>query len=171
MRSDRNPYFFLKKSRDPGVQALLSEANLMSETEIQALKIKPDLKKAMLFVKQFGDQVRTNTTAELIAEEMSRRSVPTLQDTHEIWQYQGRDFLARSVRRGWIDIQPHDLFIRDRDRMFVRHNWCWFEPCVQKQSHLVTEGSFQTLNQLIKLGLQKKWGQPGSGVAISGVLP
>ena len=134
MRSDRNPYFLLKKSKNPEVQRLLSIAHTLTPEEILKATPKPDLQKAMLFVKEFGDQNRSATVAEIVADKMAKSSLPSLTPTFEVWQYYGESHPAKCERSGYIDILSGNLFMRDKNRIFIQHNWCILSPEILKNS-------------------------------------
>ena len=125
MRSDRNPYFFLKNSKNPQIQQLLQDAPSMSAAEIAALNIKPDVKKAMQFVHTLGDQTRSNTTAELLAEKMisAHNSTDHSRPTYDILLYTGADCEIQLRARNWLLMRGSFLFMTQGTRMFVSHNW------------------------------------------------
>jgi len=160
MRSDRNPYFILKNSKDPVVKSWLSKADEMSHTEIQGLPIKPDLKKAMLFLKTFGDQNRSASTAELLATKMMATASDCSSEQKEIWQYQGSTIWVRCGRTS-IETNAGDYFIKDQEKIFLKHNWIQSaEPSAQSviaESVFVEFGDFTQLNHLTKMHLLRKY--------------
>ena len=160
MRSDRNPYYFLKKSKDPKIQHLLKEAETLKPQEILSMSLKPDVKKAMLFVAEFGQQEKSQHTAELLAEQMAKTSSPCENILKEIWQYQGPAVFVPVTSTSSIEILPNSYFIKDHKKIFINHNWLRL-PASQKQieasSAFHSLGSFQDLNVLKKLQLEQKY--------------
>lgn len=161
MRSDRSPYFFLKKSKDPKVQCLLAKAENMSVKDVDELvDIKPDLKKAMLFIAQFGEQTRSVTSAELIATQMQNLHKNTNgPHTFDIFQFNGIDFFARCETGGLILIKTGTPFILDGDKIFIIHNWIDSKIIENKhilaQSKKISNGTFNDLNIIIQDLLNK----------------
>jgi len=160
MRSDRNPYFILKNSKDPVVKSWLGQAAELSHDEIQGLSIKPDVKKAMLFLKTFGDQNRSASNAELLAAKMMATTSNSAPTQKEIWQYKGA---SRWVRCGRTSIEANegDYFIKDQEKIFLKHNWIKStEPSAQAmtaESVFVEMGDFNHLNHLTKTHLNQKY--------------
>jgi hypothetical protein len=157
MRSDRNPYFLLKKSKDPRVQQHLLMAENMSHQQIDQLPIKPDLKKAMHFVRQFGRMDRSVSTADLIVERatVAAQALPS----YPIYHYQGPTVELFLNKKNSLIIDDF-LFLRDADRIFVSHNWIDLElannRCVLDRSVPIGIGDQQVYNQMTQQHLQRK---------------
>ena len=156
MRSDRNPYFFLKKSQDPRVQEWLAQAAEMTGEEIQALSIKPDLKKAMMFVLAFGQQKKSDTTANFIADIMAARSNNPPPDSSEFWEYRGDERFVRCLSNGWVNLPTGTLFMRDQTRMFAQHIWCDLSSEIWAASVRAGQGTHSDFNRLEQERLQAR---------------
>jgi hypothetical protein len=154
MRSDRSPYFFLKKSKDPKVQDLLAKAANMSVKEVDKLvDIKPDLKKAMLFIAQFGEQSKSATSADLIATQMQQLHKNTNgPHTFDIFQFNGGDFFAKCETGSSILITTGTPFILDGFKIFIVHNWIDSKTTdhILSQSKKISNGTFNDLNIIIQ---------------------
>lgn len=150
MRSDRNPYFFLKKSRDPQVQQWLAQAEGMTSQQIEALNIKPDVKKAMLFVNRMGHQTRSATTAELLADHM--QPVTTTSQPMQFHEYVGESVWVNVSARGQIQVEPGTLFALHADRIFIHHNWIALKnnEKILEYSQNIGQGTPTDLNRLIQ---------------------
>ena len=159
MRSERNPYFLLKRSRDPKVQHYLQLAQTASHDEIEALEIKKDLKRAMHFVKQFGAESNNQTTANLIADRAQVNTVAPQQ--YAIYHYQGPSF-SLSLARGNSLISDDFLFLLHNDRIFAQHNWIDLSHRdnrrVLQSSKSVGFGDQHQYNRMIQDHLSKKYG-------------
>lgn len=158
MRSDRNPYFLLRKSRDPSVQRWLAQAEQLSHEAIEHLSIKPDLKKAMHFVKRFGTDVANQTTADLIAG--NTLSQQPARSQFEIYHYHGPEIELRCNARNSLIL--HDfLFMVDQGRILASHNWITVDPMgmlnLVKCSTRVGFGDQNHYNQLIQQHLSRKY--------------
>ena len=162
MRSDRNPYFFLKKSKDSKVKEWLEKAENMGIEEIESLSLNPDLKKAMLFVATLGHQDRCTTTAELFADKMQaiqpKSNGPHLYD---IFEYTGPDVFVKCVTGSHILINTGDMFIKDLQKVFIKHNWVNLmeasNSVINSYSRVSGEGTFDDLNKRIQLALNSKY--------------
>jgi hypothetical protein len=133
MRSDRNPYFFLKKSKDSWVQKCLADAATMSEADI--LKIsKPDLRRAMIFVHKLGQQDKSSTTAELIADQMAKITPSSSRPVFEIWHYKGSE-IELHQRRGSVILGSDFVFGIDQQKVFASHQW--FTTNNEIKDHLI----------------------------------
>jgi hypothetical protein len=162
MRSDRNPYFFLIKRKNPQIQQLLQDAATMTASEIDSLCIKPDVKKAMQFVHQLGHQTRSNTTAELLAEKMiSACSVDTVHTTHDIYLYTGPDCEIKLNNKNWLIMRGSFLFMTQGTRMFVSHNWTSMDLgnnyIVIQHAKKVGHGDQNLYNQMNQQHLKDKY--------------
>lgn len=160
MRSDRNPYFILKNSKNPEVQHWLQKANFLSLAEISNLQLKPDLKKAMVFLKTFGDQAKSASTAELLASKMCPQAVIVDAVRKEIWQYKGPSCWVRCGRTS-IEVNPDEYYIKDQEKIFLKHSWI---PTSESSAQLVTSqstfccmGDFSQLNSMINSAINLKY--------------
>ena len=160
MRSDRNPYFVLKKSKDPRVQQHLLMASSMSHQQIEQLPIKPDLKKAMHFVCEFGQVERSISTADLFVERAT--STNNTLPSYPVYHYTGACVELFVSKRTSLILEDF-LFLKDQDRIFVSHNWIdlslannrmildWAVP--------IGIGDQQVYNQMVQQHLQRKYNQ------------
>lgn len=159
MRSERNPYFLLKRSRDPRVQHYLALATTASHDDIEALEIKKDLKRAMHFVRRFGKDAVNQTTANLIADR-AQESTPIPQQ-YPIYHYQG-DTVSLSLPRGNSLVSDDFLFLLDEQRIFAQHNWIDLSGPGNSQillsSKRVGFGDQHQYNRMIQDHLSKKYG-------------
>ena len=163
MRSDRNPYFFLKKSKDPHVQHMLSEAPHMSMAQIDALKVKPDLRKAMHFVRVFGAPERSQTVADLSAHIMQQNHKPPPDPLGTVYEYVGPPHELKIHTQGsrishtWH--MEHDVFLLLQDRIWFNHTWCaapepkheFWSYCTNKGEHHLNQ-----FNQIIHTHVNQK---------------
>ena len=162
MRSDRNPYFFLKKSKDSKVKEWLEKAENMGIEEIESLSLKPDLKKAMLFVATLGHQDRCTTTAELFADKMQAMQ-PKSNGPHlyDIFEYTGPDIFVKCMTGSHILINTGDLFIKDLQKVFIKHNWVNLidaaNSVINSHSRASGEGTFDDLNKRIQSTLNSRY--------------
>ncbi len=159
MRSDRNPYFFLKNSRDPKLQELFAQAETMTQGEINSLSIKPDWKKALLFLNSLGHQTKSATNAEVLADRMTAIPAPSAK-TFEIWQYQGTgEWLL--CNRTSIEIACGDYFLKDQEKIYCNNNWIDLNRNanvpVMQDSVFVEIGTAQTLSQKRSDALRQKY--------------
>lgn len=159
MRSERNPYFLLKRSRDPRVQHYLAMAVTASHDEIEALEIKKDLKRAMHFVRRFGKDAANQTAANLIADR-AQVCTPTCQQ-YPIYHYQGTT-VALNLPRGNSLLSDDFLFLLDHNRIFAQHNWIDLDrqgnEKVLLSSKRVGFGDQHQYNRMIQDHLSKKYG-------------
>jgi hypothetical protein len=123
LRSDRNPYFFLRKSKNPHVQHWLGEAAHMTLEQITALQVKSDLKRAMLFVHTLGHQSRSASTAELIADHMSAKVSQSTLPMYELWQFDQESFEITCGDRKHMILNSPFVFLKNQDQLFVGHVW------------------------------------------------
>lgn len=152
MRSDRNPYFLYKNHKDPKVRALLDEAPNMTVVEIQACVCKPDLKKAMLFVKQFGALEKSVSTAQLIADKMNIQVRAPTWKTGEIYLYDGPDLFVNIRTRGRMKHSWHmtkDVFMYQDGAIWLNHTWCDAPPELWSYSRKLCDGDLNTYNQIL----------------------
>lgn len=157
MRSDRNPYFLYKKSRDPLIQQLLKDAETLSISQIEKMSVKPDVKRAMLFVAQLGHQTKSDTTANLLAEKMIEGSTAVAPDSWPIWQYLGEAKFAKCVSNGSVQIQCNDVFIQKQNQLFIQHIWCHIDHDILSQSQSLGMGTFENLNVKIQEILNQRY--------------
>lgn len=149
MRSDRNPYYILKASKKPDVQKWLALAPTLTEEEITALAIKPDLKKAMLYGREKAHAEQAASLAENLADVMNVGFQPHHQ-IFEIYQYQGptRWFSVSAISS--VEIRPLTYWGLDQDNMFVNH--CFVKtqdnPWILEDSEWHTQGTSSTINHL-----------------------
>jgi hypothetical protein len=156
MRSDRNPWFILKKSRDPRIQEWLSKAPGLSEREILGLNIKPDLKRAMIFAKKQVEQEKSQKIADIIAEQMIAQSVESAPKVLAIHQYTGPDAWIKTNTRSELLISHGSYFWLDTNAMFVSHIWCPAQQTIIQNSVFLTYGTQRDLNIHIQKQLEKR---------------
>jgi hypothetical protein len=123
MRSDRNPYYLVRKSKDPQVQAWLSEAAHMTDHQIHTLPCKPDVKKALMFAKHLQPGVRSQTTAELLADRMNSHVHPHVAHQHELWQYDGEACWIKCAARQHMQLVPPFVFLKNQNQAYVGRVW------------------------------------------------
>lgn len=158
MRSDRNPYFLLRKSRDPAVQQYLEQAATMTVEQIGSLQIKPDLRKAMLFVNEFGHVTKSDTVANIVADRatVTKQQLPQ----YEICHYQG-PLTELKVRKTALLLDDF-LFLKDCNRIFASHNWFDLNEhnnrSVLAHSKTVGIGDQHMYNRMIQDHLKQKYG-------------
>lgn len=162
MRSDRNPYFFLKKSKDAKIKEWLSKAETMSIEEIECLSIKPDVKKAMLFISEFGHQEKVMSTAELFADKMQKiHSNNNGLHIFDIFEYTGPDVFVKCKTGSHILINAGDNFIKDLSKVFIKHNWIDIteesNSIINSYSKAAGVGTFDDLNKKIQSVINKKY--------------
>ena len=162
MRSDRSPYFLYKNHKDPKIRELLSQAAHMQVSEIHALTCKPDLKKAMLFVKQFGDQEKSQTVSNLIADQMLaiKTESPPL-PTGDIYLYTGDQIMVPIIPRPGSLLQQswlvqNDVFLAATDRIWINHSWCYSVSELWSHSHKLGSGDLNTYNKILYTHLNQK---------------
>ena len=131
----------------------------MAETDIRALNIKPDLKRAMLHVAGMRSQAASAVAAESLADLMQQAHVPS-PTLLAIWQYKGgTEWLTQSATTS-IDIKSGCYFGVQSDRAFV--NNCWI-PLAQntmllRDSTYVEDGDATRLNILNSQRRNKEYG-------------
>lgn len=124
MRSDRNPYFLYKNKKDPHIQQLLAQAPTLTDAQIFALTPKPDLRKAMQFVRDMGTQTKSVHTAELLAARMMQMATPThTVAEYDLWHYKGGQIVLSTQTRSQLIMQDF-LFLYADTKIWVSHNWC-----------------------------------------------
>jgi hypothetical protein len=159
MRSDRSPYFLYKNHKDPKIRELLAQAQHMQVAEIQALTCKPDLKKAMLFVKQFGDQDKSVSTANLIADRMPVIIHTPQLPQGEIYSYDGPTIHLKIRTQGrtqhmW---EVHkEVFLHQNGRVWLNHSWCDPTPELWCHSKKLCDGDLNTYNQILHNHVNQK---------------
>ena len=137
----------------------LSKAEELSKNEIEKLQIKPDIKKAMLFIAKFGEQSKSMSTAELIADMMQTNTKPTNgPELYEIYEYTGTETFAK-IGSTHMLIDTGDLFLSDDTRIFIKHNWAKKSENEQVMINKkqVYFGSFSDLNRLDQERISKKY--------------
>jgi hypothetical protein len=131
----------------------------MQVSEIQSLTCKPDLKKAMLFVKQFGHQDRSVHTAELIADTLTvKHHVPTLPQG-VIYVYDGPTTHVKIHTQGSMQHQwqvTHDVFLSVGDRVWLNHTWCTPTQDLWSYSRKLADGDLNTYNQILHTHVNQK---------------
>jgi len=159
MRSDRNPYFLYKNHKDPKIRELLAQAPHMTLEEIQSCVCKPDVKKAMLFVKQFGDQDKSVSTANLIADRMPIViQMPQLLQG-EIYSYDGPTIHVKIRTQGrtqhmW---EVHkDMFLHQNGLIWLNHTWCEPTADLWAYSHKLCDGDLHMFNQILHNHVNQK---------------
>lgn len=151
MRSDRNPYFLLRNSKDARVKQLLAQAEHMTSQEIMALEVKPDVKKAMLFVATVGQVAKSVTTAEALADRMQTAHV-SKSAQYEIYKYVGMEQVITTPNKNQLIIAAPFVFMKQNNRIFVSHNWLNLSDGnnhqIMNQCHLVGLGDSILYNKL-----------------------
>jgi hypothetical protein len=157
MRSDRNPYFFLKKSKDPKIQNMLKMAETLTVAEIQKLDTKPDIRRAMLYVKSIGEQEKSQHLAETLADVMQQKSKPVGSQEFPIWRYQGVSCWV-PTHKSSILVEPNEYFLRKQDKIFINHNWVTVSAAGSLLQHavFVQNGTFERLNILKQTVIQQR---------------
>lgn len=117
------------------IQAWLRDAEHMTVDQIIKLAIKPDVKKAMLFVRELGHVSRSTHTAELLADLMNTQHTVHTPQLAELWQYDGESFPIKCKSRNWISLTTPFVFLKKQDQAFVGHNWVNLH---EDQNHLLT---------------------------------
>jgi hypothetical protein len=159
MRSDRNPYFLYKNHKDPKIRELLDQAEHMTVAEIEALTCKPDLKKAMRFVKQFGTPERSMITAQLIADHMTMQVLTPQLCQGEIYVYDGPDLHVKIRTKGRMQHawhMRHDVFMHKDGAIWLNHTWCDVPPDLWAYSRKLCDGDLHTYNQVMHNHMNQK---------------
>lgn len=123
MRSDRNPYYLVRNSKDPLVQYWLAQATHMTDAQIQSLTCKPDVKKAILFAKHLNPGSRSQTTAELLADRMNSHTTSHVSVQHELWQYDGEACWIKHTHNQHIQLVPPFVFLKNQNQAYVGRVW------------------------------------------------
>jgi hypothetical protein len=131
------------------VQRLLKQAEHMTATEIHSLAIKPDWKKAMLFVQQMEQQETSQTNAELLADLMCVKPAPL--NLFDIWQYHGSACWLL-CNTSSIELRCGEYFLKNHNKIFCDHNWINLQKnkhaSVMSNSKFVQKGTPLDLLQL-----------------------
>lgn len=159
MRSDRNPYHILSKSKNAQVQAWLAKAHHMTESEINSLSIKPDLKKAMLYLVIQGRNSSASSAAEQFADKMQQAHAPQVL-CMDIYRYMGQTTFIPVTHMSKIEIKAHQFFGFMNNQTFVNH--CWsplsMNPWLISQSVFECQADATHLNRLNQDRLTKIFG-------------
>lgn len=160
MRSDRNPYFILRKSKNAHVQHWLHEAAHMTIPQIEQTDVKPDLKKAMLFVATFGAQTRSAHTAEIMADLMTKNHECVRPSQWELWQYDQESFPIKCKGNNWIILNTPFVFLKDQHRAFVGHVWVNLKDSENQQlmngAQQIGMGDHSVYNKITNQLIQKR---------------
>lgn len=159
MRSNRSPYFLYKNHKDPQIRALVAQAEHMSWEEIQSLSCKPDLKKALFFVKKFGHQDRVIHTAELVADNMQKTIIPQKKIQGDLYEYLGPHTCVKiyTTNHDHYWEVNHDIFLHVEDRIWLNHTWCKPTDLIWSHSKKICSGDLNTYNQILHTHLNKKY--------------
>ena len=131
----------------------------MTELEIRALKLKPDLQRAMIYVAQQASQKISAQQAEALADLMQQATTPRL-NLLQIWVYQGGTDFVRQTLSTSIDVSVGVYFgVRDQ-KAFVNNCWCplSLNPDLLINSVYVEDGDPTRLNLLNKQRKNKEYG-------------
>jgi len=159
LRSSFNPYTILSKSKKPEIQDWLKKAETMQADEIRALKLKPDLTKAMLYVCEQNQRAVTDAQAESLADLMQQ--MHKQQDNIlQIWQYNGGTEFVRQTMTTSVDVASGSYFgVRD-NKAFVNNCWCplILNANLLSNSAYIEDGDPTRLNILNKQRRNKAYG-------------
>ena len=131
----------------------------MAVDEIQALQVKPDLKKAMLFVKQFGDQPKSVHTAELIADRMNMKVETNPSPMGSIYEYRGPQIQVPIITPGRSQHYwqvAHEVFWTDGERIWLNHSWCMPTSDLWSYSRKLCDGVLNSYNQVLYNHMNQK---------------
>jgi hypothetical protein len=149
MRSDKNPYHFLIKSKNAQVQMWLEKASHMSKADILLVNVKPDLKKAMLYLADMQTQQASAGVAESIATQMAQAHAPSTIQL-QIYEYLGSTMFIPVSHMSQMEIKQGQFFAVRENRTFVSN--CWspmhMNPLLLSQSKFICQADATKLNQL-----------------------
>ena len=160
MRSDRSPYFLYKNHKDPVIRELLDRAAQMTDQEIDACVTKPDVKKAMRFVKQFGHQDRSAAVKDIVADRMQASFTPVIVAIGDIYLYKGPVLelpiktTGRRLKHSWM-VQD-DVFMHVNGQIWINHTWCDPVDLLWSYSEKMGTGDLNTYNQIVHNYLNQK---------------
>lgn len=134
------------------MQDWLDKANTMTRDEIIQLAVKPDIKKAMLYVVEQQHSNTQNGLAEQLADLMMAAHAPR-DHKLEIHRYMGMgtNLVLPSGHR--IDVPTGICFGKLADKLFVSNNWCNLNANMEfmDDSVFLETGTPTRLNQLNQL--------------------
>lgn len=134
----------------------LEKAHHMTKADIQSVNVKPDLKKAMLYLVDLKTQQESASAAEDIASQMAAAHAPQSILLH-IHEYMGPTMLIPVSHMSQIEIKQGQFFgVRD-NQTFVSN--CWspmsMNPQLLDKSKLICQADATKLNQLNQQRLEK----------------
>lgn len=156
MRSEKNPYFLLRKSKNPQIQEWLKKAETMSIEEITTLKIKPDLQRAMLYIQQQKHDAISQNIAMMLADQMQENN-PIIDRVYSLWTYNGPSTFFITQNESQVNIENGDPWLKDSDRAYVNSTW----GCISANQFLVNSssignGTFSDLPRLKREAIMKR---------------
>ena len=121
----------------------------MTRDEIQKLEIKPDLRKAMLYVLEQEHVAESNSVAEKLADRMQEGKAHQEYQLR-IYRYNGMDCMVRLPSGHSVDLRTGVCFGVQGDSAFINHNWCKLKDNmdVLPNSTFQEVGSPTRLNQM-----------------------
>lgn len=162
MRSDRSPYFLYKNHKDPKIRALIDQAPHMTHEEIDACVTKPDVKKAMRFVKQFGHQDKSQTVGNLVADQMLQiKTISPQLPEGDIYLYSGPQIVVPIIPRPGSQLKQswlvqNDVFLHVCNKIWINHSWCAHTPELWSHSNKIGTGDLNTYNRMLYNHLNQK---------------
>ena len=162
MRSDRNPYFLYKNHKDPKIRVLLNQAPNMTDQEIDACVVKPDLRKAMKFVKQFGHQDKSESVSNLVADKMLMiQTISPPLPTGDIYLYTGPQIVVPIIPRPGALLKQswqvqNDVFLHVSNKIWINHSWCAPPAELWSDSQKIGSGDLNTYNQILHNHVNQK---------------
>lgn len=127
----------------------LEKAHHMSKADIQSANVKPDLKKAMLYLADMQTEQASVSVAESIAAQMAQAHAPiTIQ--LQIYEYMGNTMFIPVTHMSQMEIKQGQFFGVQENRTFVSN--CWspmsMNPLLLGQSKFICQADATKLNQL-----------------------
>jgi hypothetical protein len=158
MRSEKNPWFLLRNSKNPDIQAWLKKAETMSKEEILALQIKKDVQRAMLYVQQQKDNVASQGVAESLADLMQANHKSQTESVYPIYRYNDTSTFFTTERNTQVNIECGDPWILDNNRAYVNSSWGFLiaNPWLIRSSASICNGTFSDLARMKQEAIQKR---------------
>lgn len=127
----------------------LEKARDMSRADIQAVTVKPDLKKAMLYVSDMQTAQASAGVAESIAAQMAQAHAPIIIQL-QIYEYLGETKFIPVTHMSQMEIKQGQFFGVRENKTFVSN--CWspqsMNPLLLSQSKFICQADATRLNQL-----------------------
>lgn len=121
----------------------------MSESDIQAVNVKPDLKKAMLYLVKLKAEQSATSAAEALASQMAQAHAPK-SILLNIYEYLGDTTFISVSHISQIEIKHGQFFGHLDLKTFVSN--CWspmsMNPQLLNQSKFICQADATRLNQL-----------------------